>query len=376
MKRLSAFPWTELAILAIGSFLALALRLSLILFESGDYYLFFREWYRAFQEQGFAAVVSLNYDYTPTYLYLLYGVSTFLPKLIPVAAIKLPSIAFDFLSAWLVFRIVRLKYPDGPAPFFAYFVVLFAPKIVLNRAVWGQSESIFTTFLLLSIYFLLTDHNVFASLAFGVAFVLKLQAIFLLPLLLALALNRRFAWKHFLWITLVYLFLMIPAWFAGRPMDELLMIYLEQSRSFSALTLNSPTVYAWLPESLFALFYPAGVIWATAMVFLYLLAVFKSRSHLSQALVMNLALLAVLLTPFFLPKMHERYFYPADMLAIAYGFFFPEHYFIPIAMGAVSLFAYQPFLFGRQVIPGEILAFGVLLILVLVTRKALLALYR
>jgi Gpi18-like mannosyltransferase len=79
--------------------------------------------------------------------------------------------------------------------------------------------------------------------------------------------------------------------------------------------------------------------------------------------------------PFFLPKMHERYFYPADVFAIAYGFFFAEHFFIPIAMGTISLFAYQPFLFGRQMAPGEILAIGVLVVLVLVARKAISALY-
>jgi len=376
LRRLRSLPWTGFTILLVGTILAVLLRLSLLSFESGDYFSFFRGWYQAFQAQGFSAIVSLQYDYTPSYLYLLYGISALFPKLIPVAAIKLPSIAFDFLSAYIVFRLVRLKYPQGPAATFAYFVVLFAPTVVLNSSFWGQTESIYTAFLLMCLYFLLTERGSFAAIAFGAAFAFKLQAIFLAPLLFALALKGRLAWKHLLWIPVVYLILMIPAWFAGRSMSGLLSIYLDQAQSYPALTLNAPTLYAWLPESLYTILYPSGVIWAACLVFLYVLVIFKSRANFSQGLILNLALLAVLLVPFFLPKMHERYFYPADLLAIAYAFFFPEHFFIPIAMGLISFFAYQPFLFGRQLIPGEILALGVLLILVLVARKAISALYR
>ena len=376
MKRLRSFPWTEIIILAIGTFLALALRLSLLSFESGDYHTFFLPWYQAMQEQGLTAIVSLQYDYTPTYLYLLYWMSALFPKLDPIVAIKLPSIAFDFLSAYLIFQIVRLKYPQGPAPIFAYFTVLFAPTIVLNSALWGQCDSIFTAFLLICLYFLLTDDGAYAGLAFGAALAFKLQAIFLAPLMLALVFKGRLAWKHLLWIPLVYLVLIIPAWVAGRPLLELLKIYLDQSQSYPFLTLNAPTFYAWLPESLYSILYPAGVIWAVSLVFLYLLVVFKSHLKLSPGLLLNLGMLAVLLVPFFLPKMHERYFYPADLLSIAYGFFFPGHFFIPILMGLISFFAYQPFLFGRQLVPQEILAFGVLVILILVTHKAIRLLYR
>src|SRR5512143_1892195 len=140
LKRLRSFPWAELIILTIGTFLALTLRLSLLSFESGDYHTFFLPWYQAMQEQGLTAIVSLKYDYNPAYLYLLYWMSTLFPKLDPIVAIKLPSITFDFLSAYLIFQIARLRYPQGPAPIFAYFTVLFAPTIILNSALWGQCD--------------------------------------------------------------------------------------------------------------------------------------------------------------------------------------------------------------------------------------------
>lgn len=375
-KQLRSISWMDFTILAAGSLLALALRLSLVLFKSGDYYLFFKDWYQAIQAQGFFAIISLKYDYTPTYLYLLYAVSVLFPKLSPVVALKLPSIAFDFLAAYLVYRIVRLRYPVGSAPTFAFFAILFAPTIVLNSALWGQSESIYTAFLLLCTYFLLTERYNLTGLAFGASFALKLQAIFLAPLLAALAIKGRLAWKSLLWIPLVYLVLMIPAWIAGRPLVDLLRIYLDQTQSYPALTLNAPTMYAWLPETLYDVFFLAGLIWAGSFVYLYLVAIYKSNAPLSQDLLLTLGMLAVLLVPFFLPKMHERYFYPADLLSIVYGFFFPEYFFVPIAMNLISFFAYQPFLFGRVILPTEILALAVLGLLVLVTRKAIHGLYQ
>ena len=374
-RRLRSLSRMDIALLAMGSVLALALRFSLILFESGDYHLFFREWFQAIQEQGFTAISSLKYDYTPTYLYLIYRLAVLFPKLAPVVALKLPSIAADFFAAYLVYRIVRLRYPAGFAPTLAYFAALFAPTIVLNSALWGQTESIFTAFLLLCTYLLLSERYDLACLAFGAAFAFKLQAIFLMPLLAALAIKGRLTWKSLLWIPLVYLALMIPSWIAGRPLADLLSIYLYQAQSYPALTLNAPTLYAWLPEGLYAVFLPAGLIWAGSIVFLYLLAIYKSKALLSRDLVLVLGMLAVLLVPFSLPKMHERYFYPADMLSIVYGFFFPKHFYIPIAMNLISFFAYQPFLFGRDILPMEILALAVLGLLVIVTNKAIDAFY-
>jgi hypothetical protein len=45
-------------------------------------------------------------------------------------------------------------------------------------------------------------------------------------------------------------------------------------------------------------------------------------------------------------------------------------------MSLVSFFTYQPFLFGRQVLPIEILSLAVLVILVILTRDAIKALFR
>jgi hypothetical protein len=44
--------------------------------------------------------------------------------------------------------------------------------------------------------------------------------------------------------------------------------------------------------------------------------------------------------------MHERYFYPADVLAIVYAFYFPKYFYVPIVVIICSFLSYLPYLFG------------------------------
>jgi Gpi18-like mannosyltransferase len=60
--------------------------------------------------------------------------------------------------------------------------------------------------------------------------------------------------------------------------------------------------------------------------------------------------LFAVIVPFLLPRMHERYFFLADILSILYVFYFPSRFYTAIIMSLVSLFAYFPFLFGQTYI--------------------------
>jgi Gpi18-like mannosyltransferase len=102
-----------------------------------------------------------------------------------------------------------------------------------------------------------------------------------------------------------------------------------------------------------------------------MLAIYRSPSRLTRSLVLELALISVMLLPFLLPKMHERYFYMADLLSIIVGFYQPSFFFVPLLMIAISFFAYQPALFGVEPVPIALLALGVLVMLVLLNRHAL-----
>jgi Gpi18-like mannosyltransferase len=357
---------TDLAVLVLGLTFAIHLRFVFREFESGDFTMHTSHWYAAVRDQGLGATASGVSNYTPTYLYLLNIVSILFPNLAPVIAIKIPSCVFDFLCAGLVFAITRLRYPSGRLPMLAFLAVLLAPTVVANSAIWGQADSIYTSMLLVCVYCLLTHRPVAAMLAFGIALSLKFQAMFLAPAIFALWLRRHVPFWTPLLVPGVYTLLMIPAWLEGRPFSALLSVYFAQSQASQQLTMNAPNPYSWIPHQFYSPVVIAGLLLMTAIGSLFAWLVWRSRVRLDEALTLRLCTLSLIMTPFFLPKMHDRFFFPADVFAIAYGFFFPRQYYVPIAVGFASLFAYNRFLLGRHIVPLRGLALVMLFALVAV----------
>lgn len=363
--------------LAIGIILAAFLRFSLREFESGDFKSFLEPWYDFInQHGGFGALKYEFSNYTPLYLYLMVIASYLFSGFSKVFAIKLISMVFDFICASFIYKIVRLKYPVGTTPVFAYLATLFAPTVFLNSAFWGQADITYTTGLVACLYFLAIKREFPAFIALGLAISFKLQAAFLIPFLFILLLKRNVSWYLFLLIPSVYLATILPAWLMGRPFFDLLLIYVGQADFYQVLSFNAPNMYQWFPNELYNFFYPAGLTWTLAIVFMLGLGVYESRAKITIDVLVQLATISVLIMPYFLPKMHDRYFFAADVISIVFGFYFPRYFFIPIIVGMVSLFSYSPFLFGREVIPLSFLAVILALTIIILLRHLTLTLQK
>lgn len=376
-QALSRIRLADVAILVIGLALAVLIRIPLLPFRSSDFFNSLRPWYATIHSMGFSAFGTAFTTYNPPYLYELYLIARFFPDVSNVLAIKIPSLIADFIAAYFVYRIVALRYSDTLFPTLAAFAFLFAPTVVLNSAFWGQADVLFTAPLVACLYFLMTRKNALALLAFGIALAFKLQAIFLTPLLLGLLLRRQVSWKYFLLIPLVLFVAIIPAWIAGRPLIDLILVYAGQVKQYQLLEMSAPTVYTWLPDvGLTQRFFTiTGVIFTAMLGFVFAVLIYKSTAGMTTPLLLKLALTSVLFVPFFLPKMHDRYFYPADVLSIIYAFFFPEYFFVPFVIIVASFFAYHPTLFEVQTVPMGVLAAGMFVMLLIVAQSALKELY-
>ena len=365
MRFIRSLPWAKITVVLIGLILALVLRVSLLEYKSSDYFTYTKVWYLAIKAGGFSAFGQAFSNYNLPYLYLLYLVIRFFPNLPPEMAVKIPSLVADLVSAWFVYRLVQIKYSGSALSLFGGLVTLFAPTVVLNSAFWGQADALYTSALLGSVYYFIRRRPALAMLAFGVAFAFKAQAMFLAPVIFALFLRREIPWKYIILPPLVFLLSLIPAWLAGRPLLDLLLIYPLQAEQYQMLSMHAPSLYALLPDSsrTFRYFFPAGLMIAVAAALCLVVLMLRSRAKLTPALVVQLALASVLLLPFLLPKMHERYFYPADVMSIVFAAFFPAYYYVAIAMSAISFLAYQPYLFGADLVPMPLLALGVLILL-------------
>lgn len=367
MKRIySASAWWKGIIILAGVLLALAIRASLLNFSSLDFQTVLRNWYNALLNSGFRALGGDFYNYSPAYMYLLY-LSVRLMLYLPLSGkrkymlgVKLPSIVGDFFLAGFAAAIVGKKYSAGFAWVGAFLVVLFTPTVVLNSAAWGQADVFYTTALLACIYLILCDRPNLAVIAFGVAFSFKLQAMFLFPFLIALCLKQVIPWKSLLFIPVVYLVSILPAWLVGRPLSELFTVYLIQAGEYHNLVNNAPNFYLWLPQSAYSILFPLGLVFAAGVVALFIFLIYKSKVQITADLIIQLATFSVLLAPFVIPKMHERYFYPADVLSIIYAFYFPRSFYVPILVILASTIAYLPFLVGRMYVPIQLLPFLIL----------------
>ena len=71
-----------------------------------------------------------------------------------------------------------------------------------------------------------------------------------------------------------------------------------------------------------------------------------------------LATTLVLAVPFFLPEMHERYFYLADVLTIVMAFYVRRYWPVAVVVSACSLLSYAPFLWNRTLVALPLVAFA------------------
>jgi Gpi18-like mannosyltransferase len=378
MRRPRVDDNSVMALIAIVMIvLAALLRLSVRAFESGDFIYATGRWYAILQQQGWSAfAVDFYNHYPPAYPYTLYLISRVFPWMTAVLATKLPSLIADFVCAWYAYRMVRLRYGEGsPAPGFAALAILFAPTVVVNSAVWGQCDMLFTAPLVACLYYVLRRRETAAWVAFSLAFTVKLQTIFLAPFLLVLLLRRELPWRKGLLVPAIFFVSVVPAWMAGRPLFDVLTTYKTQAEMYKKLTANAPTLYAWLPQQHYELFTPAGVIFGGAICLFLVLVAVKSRVPLTPTLLVGLALASVLITPYVLPRMHDRYFFPADIFSILFAFYVPAYVYLPLLIGMVSFFAYQPYLFRAEIVPMPWLALALLAAVAVVTRWVLGALY-
>jgi Gpi18-like mannosyltransferase len=239
---------------------------------------------------------------------------------------------------------------------------------------WGQSDATYTSMLVASMYFVMKRRAILSLFFFSVALSFKVQAVFLLPLFIVLLLKRRIPVYSFVVIPATYVVSLLPAWIEGRPLIELLMTYPTQAGLYPDLTSHASNLYQWLPNDS-GLFGRPGIILAASLLYLLCLLGYQSSVRLDGDAIVRLSLVSVLLLPFTLPHMHERYFFAADIISIIYAFYTPKRFFVPIIVGGTSLFSYFPFLFGKEPIGLQYLAISMGVALIIATVDLIQSLY-
>ena len=342
-------------------FLSLVIRLCGFNFESGDYQNHLSRWYDFFLEHGrwngLGKMTLEVSNYPPLYLYFL-SLGTLLP-LPKLYSIKLISIAFDYIAAWYVWRLSKAQSPSVWRAYGSVTALLFLPTVILNSAVWGQCDMIYTTGFLASLYYVIKRRPIAALIAFGFSLALKPQAIFWFPLLAGLFAARRLPWK-WIWVPgAVYVVCGIPSILAGRPWPDVLLHW-ARVKNLPGLVHGAPNWYQWLgtePDhsSLFWILGIAATVAATLLL-VVLVRLGPKRGIGEPRWLLSLGLLTVLFPPFYLPGIHERYFFAADVFSVLYAFHVVRGWHSATLVQIASLFAYFRFLYSWEPIPLQVLA--------------------
>lgn len=346
--------WLRIAGLVVISVLAFLLRLAMLQSTNLDLVDHFLPWLERIRTQGLWEAIATpfsHYGYPPFYSYALGVADTLFPtgtdgKIV----IKSVSILFDYIAAGLMFLIARMRWPQGMLPLLAYGAVLFAPTVLLNSAWWGQSDIMYSSFLLACMAALLAQRPLLAILAFSLACAIKLQAIWLGPFILLLALRGEIRWWSFVLIPITYIVIAVPALAAGRSLVEVLTIYLTQASTQTAFAYQAPNLLmlldyvakAYLPwlSKLLVLIAVAASLW-----FAWRGRLAGPRKLDAETLLVA-ALVSVILVPSLLPHMHERYFFSADIFSIVLAVWIPRYWPVAVLMQLTSFLAYISWVFG------------------------------
>lgn len=222
----------------------------------------------------------------------------------------------------------------------------------MNSGWWAQCDGIYVFFLLLSFSAFLRGRGKRGLAYAAISFSFKLQAVFFFPMLVVFFLAKKLRLRDLWAFPTAYAGMIAPGLLLGRPLADVLMIYLNQTGTYSSrLTLNAPSVFQFAPED--APVSPllwAGIFAAALLIGMILLNCWEHPAGLHDRTCLILLLLFSAGIPLLLPCMHERYYYLAEITVILIAVIMPKRsWLLPLQLIA-SLSGYLAYLVQRYVI--------------------------
>ena len=282
----------------------------------GDMRDYFIPWHDTFSASGFSGLKEQVGDYNIPFQILVW-----IMTLIPMNAMykyKLLACCFDYLMAFTGRHLIRKATGNKGLANGACIALLFLPEVVFNSAYLGQCDAMWTSFVLLGLAFLMKDKILPCFLCLGIAFSFKLQFVFILPVFVfAYVCGKRFSVFSFLLIPLTLMAMCIPAYIAGRPLADCFGMYFFQVYQYHDMSLGFPSFWTLIGLTEFNLFYKFAILFTVAVLgCLLYLSMKKDIDMHDPKMILTIAALTSWTCVLFLPDMHERYGYLADILLI------------------------------------------------------------
>lgn len=327
------------------------LRLFGLEYQSGDYHSFLLPWWNQIQQGGIQGLAHQVGNYNIPYQIITYFF-TLLP-FGPLKSYKLLSIIFDFVLA-LSSGLFVYSWSKNNRKFkgaLTYAIVLCSATVIFNSSFWAQCDSIYVSFILLSLYFFKKDKNILSFVFLGIAFAFKLQTVFILPVFVYCYFStKKISILHFLIIPAVDFLMCLPALIFGRSITDIVTIYAEQTDYGKLIQFNCPNFYALLCDGSNTIYYSMFKTFSIVLTIVLLgtglvMLLYKNVDlHNTENLLFS-AIWSVFTCIMFLSSMHERYSYLLDVLLIIYAIITYKKIWLPIICSFISLRGYCYYLF-------------------------------
>ncbi len=366
--------YTHRLSIAIAVLLVIIVRVAFWQAQFPDFTLFLDPWVEQLRAHGPGIVGSDFANYHPPYLYLIWLISLVVSDNLSV--IKVASLLIDGLLAFSVYTIVGSFRIKPALRWLAAVGVLLLPTVIVNGAAWGQCDALYTAFLLLCVGAAMRGKMTVAWALFAASIAMKTQGIFLAPFMVFVGMRSVSKGRDLGAFIGVLVVLLAGPLLAGYTPGQLIQYYLADGEPMFGVTLLSwwlPNLMTWLPDTQFYFWRFVGIGLFAAVVVLAGYVGWKYRkTKLAADQLAVLATLSVLIVPFMLPQMHERYYFAAEVMM--YVAAVAKRPWTPAVIGLqlVTLMS-MALLFGGSSpknIVFYVLSFGVLLLLTVLLRAS------
>lgn len=376
--------YRKIIFIIIITLIAFAIRWQAIDNLSGDMYHDLGSWFRELKNDGGLIALKDNIgNYNVPYLVIL-ALLTYLPFEYYIS-IKMVSIIFDYILAIsiavLTKELLKGKKKANDFAVLAYGLILILPTVFINSADWGQCDSIYAAFLVISLIFLMKEKYFKSFVFLGISFAFKLQFVFILPVyIFAYIKNKKFPIVYFLIIPAVNLLLCSPAIIAGRDFKEVAMLYIDQAKTYEGfINLNSPSFYNLLLKTADNnMTYAPNDNLGTMMVITTIAAfgiiaygLLQTKEKFDNKAILSFAILSIMICNFFLPGIHERYGYVAEVLSVVYFIVNKKDIYLPVALNMMTLVEYSNFIYTGTSISHSTLSIIYLIVLTIFASSTL-----
>lgn len=338
---------------------------------SGDMIDCYLPWYESLPaHQGIGVLKNYTGDYGLPYATILWLLH-YIPGS-PVTKIKIVSVSFEYLLAASTALLSSHFYCDNKkrvAAAVSYGITLFYPALILNGAWWGQIDSAYAAFVILSVYCLFKEKTIPSFIFLGLATAAKLQTIFIVPFLIMFYYRRRiFSLLEILIIPITVEILYIPAMIAGYSPLTPITMYLEQTAEYPQMYMHYPGIWCYFWQLAdYEMFHLPVIGWVASGFIAFFCLLLLKGTDLSDETWISIAFWSSLFPVYFLPAMHERYSIIAEIIAVVYLMIRPRRWWISSFLWlTISWAVYQPMILDR--LPEqEKTALGMMFILIALT---------